>query len=107
MSSSRIRSRLGIGLAVQLIDGLDQLLRAEHLGGVQAAVDPDDRLAVPRELPRLVVGQPFGQREPAVDVLVAAPAGVWFSGEVMIAVQLGPPFCGLADVDDRHAGRIR
>ena len=39
--------RLGIGLRIQAVDRLDQLLRAEHFGGVQAAVDPHHRLAVP------------------------------------------------------------
>ena len=58
--------RLGIGLAVQPVNRLDQLLRAEHLGRVQAAVDPDDGLAVARELPRLLVGEAVGEREPAV-----------------------------------------
>ena len=58
--------RLRIGLRVEPVDRLDQLLRAEHFGRVQAAVDPDDRLAFLRELARLVVGEPVGQRELAV-----------------------------------------
>ena len=57
--------RLGIVLADQLIDRFGQLLRAEHFGGVQAAVDPDHRLAVASERARLVVGQALGQREAA------------------------------------------
>ena len=52
--------RLGVVAADQLVDRLDQLLRAEHFGGVQAAVDPDDRLAFLRQRARLIVGQPFG-----------------------------------------------
>ena len=50
--------RLGVGAADQLIDRLDQLVRAEHFGRVQAAVDPDDRLAFLRQRARLIVGQP-------------------------------------------------
>ena len=53
--------RLGVVAADQLVDRLDQLLRAEHLGRVQAAVDPDDRLAFLRQRARLLVGQPLGQ----------------------------------------------
>ena len=63
--------RLGIGPADELVDRLDQLLRAEHLGGVQAAVDPDDRLAFRRERARLLVGEPLGERQPPRDLLVA------------------------------------
>ena len=55
--------RLLVGAADQLVDRLDQLLRAEHFGGVQAAVDPHDRLAFPRQRLRLVVGQAVGERE--------------------------------------------
>ena len=62
--------RLFVGAADELIDRFRQLLRAEHFGGVQAAVDPHDRLAVARELTRLFVGQALGQREPLRDVLV-------------------------------------
>ena len=63
ITSSRKRERLGVGAADQLVDDLDQLVRAEHLGRVQAAVDPDDRLAFLRERVRLIVGQPLGARE--------------------------------------------
>jgi hypothetical protein len=57
--------RLRVGARRHLVDQLEELLRAERLVGVQTAVDPDDRLAFARERARLVVGQPFGQREPA------------------------------------------
>ena len=56
--------RLFVVAADQLIDRLDQLMRAEDLGGVQTAVDPDDRLAFLRQRVRLVVGESFGEREP-------------------------------------------
>ena len=74
MSSFRIRIVSGSVLRVQPVDRFDQLLRAEHFGRVQAAVDPDDGLAVLRELARLLVGEAVGERQPAVDVLVAARA---------------------------------
>ena len=57
--------RLGIGLADQLIDGFGQLLRAEHFGGVEAAVDPDHGLAVAGEGARLVFGEALSLREAA------------------------------------------
>ena len=52
--------RLLVGAADHLVDHLAELLRAERLGGVQAAVDPDDRLAFLRQRARLLVGQPLG-----------------------------------------------
>ena len=63
--SSRIRSVSSIGAADHLVDHLAELLRAERLGGVQAAVDPDNGLAVLRQRARLLVGQALGQREAA------------------------------------------
>ena len=77
--------RLRIVLADQLIDRLGQLLRAEHFGGVQAAVDPHHGLAVAGQRARLVVGEALGQREAARDVLVLRRF-LWFSGAVMIAI---------------------
>ena len=53
--------RLFVGLARELVDGLDQLLRAEHFGGVQAAVDPDHRLAFLGQRARLIVGEALGR----------------------------------------------
>ena len=35
----------GIGECVELVDGLDELLRSNGLAGVKAAVDPDDSLS--------------------------------------------------------------
>ena len=94
--------RLFVGPADELIDGLHQLLRAEHFGGVQAAVDPHHRLAVARELPRLVVGEALGQREAAGDVLVLL--------QVLVVLrrgddrhQLVAAFGGLADALHDHA----
>ena len=57
--------------ADELVDGFDQLLRAEHFVGVQPAVDPDDRLALGGERARLRVGQALGEGQAARDVPVA------------------------------------
>ena len=70
-TSRRMRARLVVVAADQAVAGLDQLLRAEHLVGVQAAVDPDDRLALGGERLGLGVGQAFGQGQPPGDFLVA------------------------------------
>src|SRR5207237_9577259 len=93
--------RLGIVAANQLIYGLDQLVRAEHFGCVQAAVDPDDRLALLREPAWLVLRHAFGDAELARDLLVAIELlEVLWSGDDRH--QLRPSFSRLADVDDPH-----
>ena len=56
--------RLVIRTADHLEYRLRELLGAERLSGVQAAVDPHDRLAFAREDACLLVGEPFGEREP-------------------------------------------
>ena len=94
--------RLRVGAADHLVDRLDQLLRAEHLGGVQPAVDPDHGLAFARERARLIVGQAFGLREPPRDVLVASEL-LEVLGRRDDRHQLRPAFGGLADVHDPHA----
>ena len=53
-----------------LIDHLEQLLRAEHFARVQAAVDPDDRLAFLRERLRLRVGQALRRCESCDEMLL-------------------------------------
>ena len=97
--------RLLVVAADQLVAGLDQLLRAEHLVGVQAAVDPDDRLALGGERLGLGVGEPLGQRQPPGDLLVAAePLVVLGRGDD--GHQLRPALGGLADLDQRQAIRL-
>ena len=93
--------RLGIGFRIQPIDRLDQLLRAEHFRRVQPAVNPHDSLAVLRELARLVVGDPVGQRELAVHLLVLRQLPV-ILGRGDDGRQLRTSFFGLPDLDDRH-----
>lgn len=66
-------ARLGVIARDELPVALDQLLRAEDLGGVEAAVDPDDPLAVARERPRLLGGDPLRASELLGDAPVALP----------------------------------
>ena len=70
--------RLGIGARDELIDRLDQLVGAEDLGRVQAAVEPDNALALLRQCSSLLVGQTLGQRQPAGDFLVSLDLPVIF-----------------------------
>ena len=86
-----MRMRLRIGPADHLVDRLDQLLRAEHFGGVQSSVDPDDGLPFRGERARLIVGQPFGVGELRDDFLDSGRASRRFSGAVMIAMYIGRP----------------
>ncbi len=55
--------RLFVVARDELVGGLDELVRAEYFGGVQAAVEPDHRLAFLRERMRLLVSDALGQRE--------------------------------------------
>ena len=54
----------------QVVGELDGVLGVGHLGGVQPAVDVDERLPFLRELPRLIVGQALRMREPLGDLAV-------------------------------------
>ena len=76
--------------AHELVDGLDQLVRADHFGGVQAAVDPDHRLAFLGQRARLLVGHAAGAVQLLRDLLVAIELAK-FSGAVMIAARCGRP----------------
>jgi hypothetical protein len=98
--------RLLVGAAHHLVDHFAELLGAEHLGGVQAAVDPDDRLSLLRERAGLVVGQSVGVGEPAGDLLV--------SREVPVVLRRGddrhqvrPALRGPPDFDDLDAIGLR
>ena len=63
--------RFRVRAADQLIHGLDELLRTQHLAGVQPAIDPDDCLSFGRERACLIVGQAFSQRQPAGNISIA------------------------------------
>ena len=54
---------LGVGAADHLVDHLHELLRADRFAGVQAAIDPDDRLALAGQRAGLLFGEPFGVRQ--------------------------------------------
>ncbi len=56
---------LGFGIirTDEVVDGLDQLLRRQHLGGVQATADPHHGLPLDRQHARLFVSQSLGRRE--------------------------------------------
>ena len=98
-------ARLVVVAADQAVDGLDQLLRAEHLVGVQPAVDPDHRLALGGERLGLGVGEALGQGQAAGDLLVAAePLLVLGRGDD--GHQLRPALGGLADLDQRQPVRL-
>ncbi len=63
--------RLVVVAADHLEDHFGELLRAQGLGRVQPAVDPDHGPALTRERARLFVGQVFREPEPARDLAVA------------------------------------
>ena len=87
--------------ADQLIDGLDQLVRADDLGRVQAAVDPDDRLAFLRQRPRLLLAEAAGLVQLLRDLLVAIELRE-ILGRGDDRGQVRAAFFGLADLDDLH-----
>ncbi len=93
---------LGIGLGVELVDGLDELLGSDGLGCVEAAVDPDDGFALLGQRFGLIVGEALGQRELLADLAVVVEVlhvlGRRDDGHVLMAA-LG----GEADVDQLHA----
>ncbi len=66
--------RLRIGSAGQLPDGLEELLRTKDFVGVEAAVEPDDRLALRRQRPSLGLAHPLGKRQAPCDVLESVEA---------------------------------
>ena len=63
---------LRIGATYELVRRFNQLLRAEHLGGMQPAIDPYDRLAFSRERAGLRVAEIVCSRQAPRNLLVAA-----------------------------------
>ena len=73
----------------------------ENLGGVEAAIDPDDGLALDREAKRLFTAHAVGLREATGDFLVALEVGVVLRrGDDRLDV--GPPLLGIADRVQNH-----
>ena len=97
--------RLAIRSADHLVDHLGELLRAERLGRVQSAVDPDDRLAFPRQPARLVLRDALGKRQPARDVAILREILVvgWRGDD---RHELRPALGRLADFLQHHAVRL-
>ncbi len=93
---------LGVIARGKLVDELDQLLRAEHFVGMQAAVDPDDRTAFRGEGTRFVLGgHVLGQCEPSCDLAIAPELAV-VRGRGNDGHQVRPSFFRPADLDERH-----
>ena len=97
--------RLLVVAADHLVDHLGELLGAERLGRVQAAVDPHHRLPFLRQRARLVVGQPLGERQPPRDLLVARKLPVILRRSDD-RHPLRPPFGGLPHVLEDHPVRL-
>ncbi len=98
--------RLRIGAAHHLVDHLAELLRAEHFGGVQPAVDPDDGLALARQRSRRVVRESLGEREPHGDLPVALEIAVILRRR-HDRHEVRPALGRLADLLDDHAIGLR
>jgi hypothetical protein len=88
--------RFGVVPAGHLPDVLHQLVSAEHLGGVQAAIDPDHRLALLGQRPGLGRVHAFRAGEPGTDlpqpIELRVVRGAGDDHHPLIA-----PFGGLAD----------
>src|SRR5262249_7319509 len=95
----------GIGAADHLPDVLDDLLRAEDFGRMEAAVDENDGLAFLRERPRLIVGEPFRVRELARDLAVAIQL-LHVLGRRHDRVHVSTLFGRLPDVADLQTVRL-
>ena len=92
--------------ADHLVDHLHQLLRADGLGGMQAAVDPDHGFAFARQRAGLVFCKPLSEGQPAGDLLIPVQIP-----EVLRRADdrhVLPPALGRgADVDQLHAVGFR
>ena len=101
MSSLQDPLRLVVVPRDELIARLDQLVRAEHFGRVEAAVEPDDRLPFLRQRVRLGIGQALALGELHRDVLVLLEhLEVRRIGDDR--GELRTPFRRLSDLDDLH-----
>jgi hypothetical protein len=94
--------RFCVRAAAQLIHGLDELLRTEHLAGVQTAIDPDDCLPFGRKRTCLIVGQAFSQRQPAGNISIAIDLFEVVRGRDD-GHPLDAPLFGASNVHELHA----
>jgi hypothetical protein len=94
--------RLGIVAAGELPQRLDQLVRADGLGGVQAAVDPDHGAALGGEGAGLGLVDVLGAGEPLGDFAQAIEFRE-VGGRRADDHPLGAALLGAAHVDEPHA----
>ena len=99
MTSSRMRSVSGSVAVTSLVDRLDERLGAEHFAGVQAAVDPDDRLPFLGELSRFLGRHAFGAGQLRGDLAVSVELRE-VGRRRDDRHELIAAFLGLADIDD-------
>ena len=88
--------RLVVGAAGELVERLHELLRTKHLGGMQAAVNPEHHLAFLRELRRFGGVETVGHRQPVRDFLIAGQI-LQVRGRRHDGHDLRPSFLGQAD----------
>ena len=96
---------LGIGLRQHPIEHLDLALRGDGLAGVQARVDPDDRLALGGQLAGRVLLDAVGLGQLAGDLLVAVQLGQ-IGRRRDDGHPHGAALLGLADIDQLHPVRL-
>ncbi len=94
--------RLGIGAAGELPEGLDELVGADGLGGVEAAVDPDDGTAFGGEGAGVGFGEAFGAGEALGDGAIVVELREVRGGGADDH-PLRAAFGGAADVDQADA----
>jgi hypothetical protein len=97
--------RLGVVGAEELVQRLDERLSAQRFVGVQAAVDPDDGLALGGQLGRLGRADIFGLCQTVGNFLIAGQVAV-IGRRGDDAHQLRPALFRLADVDHLEAVRL-
>ena len=98
-----------LGLVVvpahHLVDHLHELVRAQHLGRVQATVDPHDGLALIGQVERFRIGQSLGQSESLGDPAVALSVRV-ILGRRDDGHQVRPTLGGPPDRVQHHPRRL-
>ncbi len=98
--------RFRIVAAGHLIHHFHFLLRADRLGGMQSAIDPDDGFAFARQRVRLIVGQSLGMRKPRRNFLIVIELlqVLWRRNDHHV---LPPAFFGRPDIDQPAAVAFR
>ncbi len=94
-----------VGPADHLVHPLHELMRTEHLGGMQATVDPDDGLTLPRQAACFFFRHALCQREPPGYFLVPTEIRVIIRGGDD-RHQLRAPLRGASNFLEHHPGRF-